>query len=60
LYFTGIAPAATDALSNAQNAFISSGASAFIFSIFARLALLYISVFMIAISPAVDRDRGVI
>src|ERR1043166_3155032 len=41
LYFTGIAPSATDSLSNAQNAFITSGASSFIFLIFVRFSLLY-------------------
>src|SRR5881394_3054946 len=42
LYFTGIAPSATAALSNAQNAFITSGASSFIFLILVRFALSYI------------------
>src|SRR6266705_4010074 len=41
LYFTGIAPAATAALSNAQKAFIKSGASWFIFSILVRFSFLY-------------------
>src|SRR5690242_6272490 len=42
LYFTEIAPSATDSLSNAQNAFITSGASVSIFFNFARFSLLYI------------------
>src|ERR1051326_1394222 len=44
LYFTGIAPSATAALSNAQNAFITSGASVSIFFNFLRFSLLYICV----------------
>src|SRR5262245_36565476 len=42
LYFTGIAPSATASLSNTQNAFITSGASSFIFLILVRFSLLYI------------------
>src|SRR5882762_10383138 len=42
LYFTGIAPAATAALSKAQKAFITSGARPSIFFSFARFALSYI------------------
>ena len=42
LYFAGIAPSATAALSNAQNAFITSGARVSIFFNLARLSFLYI------------------
>src|SRR5436190_23087340 len=42
LYLTGIAPSATANLSNAQKAFITSGASSFIFLILVRFSLLYI------------------
>src|SRR5262245_50534449 len=41
LYFTGMAPSATDNLSNAQKAFITSGASSFTFLSLARFSLLY-------------------
>src|SRR5258705_1488508 len=43
LYFTGMAPSATAALSNAQNAVITSGARLFIFLILARFSFLYMS-----------------
>src|SRR4051812_47901124 len=43
LYFTGIAPSVTASRSNAQKAFISSGASSFIRLIFDRLSLLYMA-----------------
>src|SRR5262249_8138361 len=49
LYFTGIAPSATDIRSNSQKAFITSGARLFIFLILARFALLYISWFVVLI-----------
>src|SRR3954453_22517418 len=42
LYFTGMAPAATAALSKAQKAFITSGARVFITLMLARFSLLYI------------------
>src|SRR6266404_428003 len=43
LYLTGIAPAATDALSNATNAFIVSGAWASRFFILLRFFMSYIA-----------------
>jgi len=42
LYFTGIAPSITAALSNAQKAFITSGASLSIFFSLVRFSLLYL------------------
>src|ERR1043166_959498 len=42
LYLTGIAPSATAALSNAQNAFMTSGARASMVLSFFRFSLLYI------------------
>ncbi len=42
LYFAGIAPSAIAALSNAQNAFIASGACSSIVFRFASLLMLYI------------------
>src|SRR4051794_2276680 len=42
LYFTGMAPAATAALSKAQKAFINSGARLSIFLSLARFSFLYI------------------
>src|SRR5439155_11709026 len=42
LYFTGIAPSATAALSNAQKAFITSGARASIFFSLVRFCLVYV------------------
>jgi hypothetical protein len=44
LYFTGIAPSATAALSNAQKAFITCGARLSIFFNFPRVSLLYMQV----------------
>src|SRR6185369_3713249 len=48
LYFTGIAPAATAALSKAQKAFITSGARLSIFFSLARFSLLYICVIVVS------------
>src|ERR1051325_6696672 len=63
LYFTGIAPAATDALSKIQKAFITSGARLSIFFSLAKFSLLYMCVFVCLssdwISFAPLRSRGI-
>src|SRR6266568_8497089 len=48
LYFAGIAPAATAALSKAQKAFITSGARLSIFFSLARFSFLYIRVIVVS------------
>src|SRR5215831_476873 len=47
LYFTGMAPSATDSLSNVQNAFITSGAKAFNLVILARFSLVNIGLLVL-------------
>src|SRR5512140_3357690 len=51
LYFIGIAPSATAALSKAQKAFITSGARLFIFFSLVRFSWLYINVFYLMSCP---------
>src|SRR6185503_11108887 len=51
LYFTGMAPSATAALSKAQNAFITSGARLFILFILVRFSFLNIGFFLERASP---------
>src|SRR6266403_3231349 len=48
LYFTGITPSATAALSKAQKAFITSGARLSIFFSLARFSFLYIRVIVVS------------
>src|SRR5512133_1312625 len=51
LYFTGITPSATAALSKAQKAFITAGAKVSIRFSFARFSLLYMWVMFDVMSP---------
>src|ERR1044071_9291756 len=61
LYFTGIAPSATAALSKAQKAFITCGARLSIFLSLARCCLLYIFGFP-GWSPhsAISQSKGIV
>src|SRR5262249_4883227 len=60
LYFMGIAPSATAALSNDQNAFITCGASASICLSLVRFSLLYISLVAWSMVVVISAAQGLI